>query len=111
MTTLKTNTIAIESAKEVLAKMLHTKVYANESNKGVFTVAAMTALKTSSMKAFGRLPIFRTRFYDNGVETFQQWFNEFSDVNGLMVTVPEHGIWCERTQAGFDLIVRNYVNK
>lgn len=105
MTTIKTNTIAIESAKAKMAELLKNEV---SESKGLFGAVAMSALKTIAKKAFGQLPIFRTRYYDNSVETFQNFFNEFSEVNGLMVTVPTHGVWCERTQAAFDLIVKNF---
>lgn len=70
--------------------------------------ATMTAIKDIGRRAFGRLPILRTRFHSNSVETFQEWFNDFADSNNLHMSLRITGVWDDETQAAFDMITEKY---
>lgn len=77
----------------------------NGENEEVVGTVTMGALKDLGRKAFGRIPLFRTRIKNNSVETFQEWFNEFAEVNNINKRVHVTGVWSEETQEALDLIV------
>jgi hypothetical protein len=69
--------------------------------------STMALIKDIARKAFGCLPLFRTRFSDNSVETFQNWYNDFAEANN-MNTLRLTGVWDEATREAFDLITNKY---
>lgn len=70
--------------------------------------STMGAIKDIARKAFGCLPLLRTRFNDNSVITFQDWFNDFAEANDLMVSLRVTGVWDEPTREAFEFIVARY---
>ena len=67
--------------------------------------STLMSIKTLARKALGCLPLFRTRTLDNGVMTFQEFFNEVAEANNLNLRLRVTGVWNESTQKAFDMLV------
>lgn len=102
------NAIGVKYIKDRLVSVFKGKLCLKADKEDEIGSATMAAIKDIARRAFGCLPLFRTRFTDNSVETFQIWFNDFAESNGLRNSLRVTGVWDEETQAAFDLITKKY---
>lgn len=100
------NVDGIAYMKTVLATVMGVCTKTEKENE--MGNVAMAAIKTMARTAFGRLPLFRTAQLENGVMTFQAFFNEFAEANDLNAHLRVTGVWNEATQNAFDMIVEKY---
>lgn len=66
---------------------------------------ALMAIKYLARKALGSIPLFRTRILENGVMTFQEFFNEVAETNNMNLRLRVTGVWNTPTQQAFDMLV------
>ncbi|QYN80146.1 hypothetical protein PQD71_gp180 [Kosakonia phage Kc263] len=102
------NAIGVKYIKDRLISVFKGKLCLKADKEDEIGSATMSAIKDIARRAFGCLPLLRTRFSTNSVETFQNWFNDFSESNNLVMTLRVTGVWDEETQAAFDLITKKY---
>lgn len=98
------NVIGVSYIKDRLYSVMGKKT-GKEVGIGFIT---MSIIKDMGRRAFGSIPLFRTRITSNSIETFQIWYNEFAEMNCLGVTLRVTGVWNEPTQEAFELIVKKY---
>jgi len=82
------------------------KVDPSMVNEKAISGAAITSLKKLALKLVLSLPLFKPTITDNGVETFQTWYNDLAESNNLK-SIRVTGVWDEATEAAFNSIVGN----
>lgn len=97
------NVEGVSYMKAALANVMGVCTKAEKENE--MGAVAMSAIKAMARAAFGHLPLFRTVQMENGVMTFQAFFNDFAEANNLNAHVRVTGVWNEATQEAFDMIV------
>lgn len=102
------NAMGVKYIKERLIALFKGTVCLKADKEDEIGSSTMAAIKDMARRAFGRLPLFRTRFSANSVETFQVWFNDFAEANDLLISLRVTGVWDEATQEAFDMIVDRY---
>ncbi|UQT02726.1 hypothetical protein YUBABA_01050 [Serratia phage vB_SmaM-Yubaba] len=92
--------------KDTLANVMGANTKADKAEEfGSFSMAAIKAL---GRKAFGAIPLFRTKPQNNGVMTFQAFFNDFAETNNMSQRLRMTGVWDDATKAAFDMMVAKY---
>lgn len=102
------NALGVKYIKDRIIALFKGAVCLKADKEDEIGSSTMAAIKDMARRAFGRLPLFRTRYSANSVETFQNWFNDFAESNDLRSHLRVTGVWDEATQAAFDMIVERY---
>lgn len=100
------NVEGVSYMKTILANVMGVNTESEKENE--MGSVAMSAIKSMARSAFGRLPLFRTAQMENGVMTFQAFFNDFAEANDLNAHLRVTGVWNEATQNAFDMIVNKF---
>ena len=100
------NVDGINYMKAILGNILGTNSSSEKEDE--MGSISMNAVKVICRKAFGAIPLFRTTQLENGVMTFQAFFNDFAEANNINANLRVTGVWNEATQKAFDMIVAKY---
>lgn len=92
--------------KDVLANVMGTNTKTEKPEE--FGAFSMAAIKAMGRKAFGAIPLFRTKPQVNGIMTFQVFFNDFAEANNLNIRLRTTGVWDEATFNALTMMVEKY---